>query len=369
MIWSDPFTTSIFYMFMSSLRQKIRNVESTTATHKLLRTLRDSGRLVRNYTQNIDCLEEREGLSTDLTRGPGSRSRFYSKTQREPRPRDAGSPYSGGVECVLLHGSLVGLRCSICSKSCSWDSEDHESTTLSGSAPDCPSCIEYNAKRTRGGRRGFTIGQLRPDIVLYGEEHPNASLVAPLITHDLSLGPDFLLIMGTSLKVHGLKVIVKEFAKAVHKRGGMVVFVSRTKPPESTWGGFIDYWVEWDCDEWVLDLKQRRGEIWLPRGSQEEGKKGRHLTTNGKAGTKVSKAPRPQAIREDRMNEVYHTFKILDSLRQLEDSSGRISERPIYWKKIKRLVVPAIGEEPITQAQTRKSLPAPKSSSRARQCN
>jgi hypothetical protein len=55
MIWTDPFTTSIFYMFISSLRQKIQNeVKSTTEAHDFIRVLRDGGRLVRNYTQNID---------------------------------------------------------------------------------------------------------------------------------------------------------------------------------------------------------------------------------------------------------------------------------------------------------------------------
>ena len=361
MVWSDPFTTSIFYMFISSLRQKIRNdVKSTTIAHKFLRTLRDGGRLVRNYTQNIDCLEEREGLSTDLTRGAGSKARFQARTQREPRPQlvDGDSPHNGGVECVLLHGSLVGLRCGICAKLCSWEMEERQSATLSGSAPDCPSCTDYNAKRTGRGRRGLAVGRLRPDIVLYGEEHPNANLIAPLITHDLSLGPDFLLIMGTSLKVHGLKVMVKEFAKAVHIRGGKVVFVNRTKPPESTWGEFLDYWVEWDCDEWVLDLQERRGDIWLPQGSQVELNIRRESAGDTKVQAKKA-ASRPQATRDDKMNGVYHTFKILDSLSQIKDSSGTKSTRPIYWDKpVRTVVAPAMKAEPSRQA--RKFLPATK---------
>jgi NAD-dependent histone deacetylase SIR2 len=31
--------------------------------------LRDAGNLVRDYIQNIDCLEEKVGLSTDLQKG------------------------------------------------------------------------------------------------------------------------------------------------------------------------------------------------------------------------------------------------------------------------------------------------------------
>jgi NAD-dependent SIR2 family protein deacetylase len=336
MVWTDAFTTSIFYMFISSLRQKIQNeVKSTTETHKFIKVLRDGGRLVRNYTQNIDSLEEREGLCTDLTRGPGNRARFHSKTQREPRPLeiDSESAHSGGVEVVLLHGSLVNLRCGICTKLSSWDEAERESATLSGQAPDCPSCTEYNTKRTGNGRRGLAVGRLRPDIVLYGEEHPHANLVSPLITHDLGLGPDVLLIMGTSLKVHGLKVMVKEFAKAVHTRGGKVVFVNRTKPPESIWGDVIDYWVEWDCDTWVLDLKERREDIWLPQGAIEEKRK----ESPGDTKQSSKKMSRPQCTRDDKMNGIYMTFKILDTLRNATDEKGKPATRFTYWERTSRV--------------------------------
>ncbi|KAH9213266.1 DHS-like NAD/FAD-binding domain-containing protein, partial [Leptodontidium sp. 2 PMI_412] len=249
MVWQDAFTTSIFYMFISSLRQKVKNVASTTESHKFLRILRDGGRLVRNYSQNIDLLEEREGLCTDLSKGTGSKGRFSRR--------------GGGCESVTLHGSLERLRCSICNTKSDWDGEGRIATTLAGSAPDCPTCQTQSNKRAGNGRRKLAVGRLRPDIVLYGEEHPNANLIAPLVTHDLALGPDVLLIMGTSLKVHGLKIMVKEFAKAVHSKGGKVVFVNNTKPSESTWGDVIDYWVQWDCDQWVLDLKDRREDLWL----------------------------------------------------------------------------------------------------------
>jgi len=84
--------------------------------------------------------------------------------------------------------------------------------------------------------------------VLYGEEHPHTHLISPIIQHNLSLGPDMLLILSTSIQVHGLKVLVREFAKAVHDRGGKVVFMNFTKPPESVWADVLDFWVQWDCD-------------------------------------------------------------------------------------------------------------------------
>jgi NAD-dependent SIR2 family protein deacetylase len=317
-IWSNALSTSIFYTFISSLRQKILNdVKSTTETHKFIRALRDAGRLVRNYTQNIDMLESREGLCTELERGTGNRTRFSQKFQREPRPTDetGTSTPDSGVEVVHLHGSLDKLRCGLCAKPSSWDEDDRHQATLAGEAPDCPWCVANSANREGKGRRSLAVGRLRPDIVLYGEEHPSAHLVAPLITHDLSLGPDILLILGTSLRVHGLKVMVREFAKAVHGKGGKVVFVNMTKPPESIWGDVIDYWVEWDCDAWVIDLKERRKEIWLPLGAPND--------ASSKEEKPRTVAKNPAATRPDVTNGAYLTMKIVDQLGRI---SGRISD-------------------------------------------
>lgn len=326
-IWADKLTTSIFYTFISSLRQKILNdVKSTTVTHKFIRALRDGGKLVRNYTQNIDMLEAREGLCTELSRGTGTRGRFNTKLQKELRTGNdhEGGIHDSGVEVVHLHGSLDSLRCGLCARLTSWEDEDRHATTLSGEAPDCPWCTANSAKREGKGRRSLAIGRLRPDIVLYGEEHPSAHLVGPLITHDLSLGPDILLILGTSLRVHGLKVMVREFAKAVHGRGGSVVFVNQTKPPDSIWGDVIDYWIEWDCDAWVADLKERREDIWLPQGTKSE---------VPKEDKPQVPAKNPMATRRDVTNGAYVTRKILTRLRKL---TGR-GEDEEAAKRIERL--------------------------------
>ena len=57
------------------------------------------------------------------------------------------------------------------------------------------------------------------------------------------LRPDILLIIGTSLRTHGVKRLVKDFAKVIHKRAGKVIFVNLTELAES-WDGVIDYWVD-----------------------------------------------------------------------------------------------------------------------------
>ena len=105
--------------------------------------------------------------------------------------------------------------------------------------------------------------QVRPNVVLYGEENPASESISALVSHDLRLGPDILIILGTSLKVHGLKSLVKEFAKAVHsKKNGKVIFVNLSPPSESVWKDTIDYWVETECDTWAHDkLNERQVQI------------------------------------------------------------------------------------------------------------
>ncbi|KAG8167037.1 hypothetical protein KVR01_002726 [Diaporthe batatas] len=351
-IWSDPVKTSVFYTFATNLRQKSREAYPT-GSHHFISHLRDSGRMVRCYTQNIDLLEDKVGLSTRLLLGPGSRSRFSARASRaaaaaaiatataaaaaaaagpaatstsatpiascpadgsdrpEPvaqssRPSDEcqeeekngandtthalategakdqcqqgdaqtvpSSPEPDrGVECVYLHGSLRSLRCFQCGGVIDWDEGDREMQTMSGNQPPCPRCEDATTARQEKGKRALGVGKLRPDIVLYGEEHPESQRISDIIQHDLSLAPDLLIIMGTSLKVHGLKTVVKEFAKAIHnKKDGKVIFINYTKPADSVWADTIDFWVEMDCDAWVNDLKKKKPIIWSPPGTIAE---------------------------------------------------------------------------------------------------
>ena len=271
-IWKDKKSTQTHYTFITSLKHKIDEVQDTSEVHKFIRVLRDGGRLVRNYTQNIDMLEKREGLCTDLSRGVGSKGRFNPKLRKESREGQdhEGGKFDNGVEVVQLHGNLEYLRCTLCLKLSDWEEDDRHLTMLSGEAPPCPHCLKKTETRQENGRRGLSVGTLRPDIVLYGENNPHDAAIGDLSTHDIKIGPDMCIILGTSLKVHGLKLLLREFSKAVHDRGGKVIFVNNTKPSDSIWGDVIDYWVEWDCDAWVRDVKARREGIWTPQGSSPE---------------------------------------------------------------------------------------------------
>jgi NAD-dependent SIR2 family protein deacetylase len=267
-LFQDAKSTTTFYRFISVLREKIHNeVKDTSATHKFIRTMRDGGRLMRCYTQNIDGLEAREGLCTDLRRGKGNKRRFMKKHYEAPMPQQTqGTDFDGGCEVVQLHGDLETLRCTVCATQFTWTDNETE-IFVEGCAPKCVKCAKKSYVRQATGKRGLSVGSLRPNIVLYGEDHPSNSIINPFPAFDASCQPDVLIIMGTSLKVYGLQKIVREFAKAIHeKEKGKVIFVNRTRPAESTWENTLDTFVSMDCDDWVADLKTRRPDLWLRQG-------------------------------------------------------------------------------------------------------
>ncbi|RMD39975.1 hypothetical protein DV735_g5159, partial [Chaetothyriales sp. CBS 134920] len=269
-VFQNAESTSIFYRFITCMRQKIHDdIRDTSDTHKFIKTLRDGGRLMRCYTQNIDALEAREGLCLDLKRGRGTKRRFMKKYYEAPRPeRIQGTDFDGGCEVVQLHGDLDTLRCTVCASQWTWTSNETE-IFLEGCAPKCQKCAAKSDQRQATGKRALSVGSLRPNVVLYGEDHPSNALLSPFVPFDIGTQPDLLIVMGTSLKVFGLQKIVKQFANTVHeqKNGkGKVIFVNRTKPAESVWDSFIDYYVSMDCDDWIQDLKQRRPDLWLRQG-------------------------------------------------------------------------------------------------------
>lgn len=122
--------------------------------------------------------------------------------------------------------------------------------------PPCPACPTTS-------RRGRTLqpGLLRPGILLYNELDLRAQTIPEIIQHNLSLDVDLLLILGTSLIVHGIQKLTRKFAKLAHKNDGLVLYINQKGPPRKHWDGVVDYWVEWKCDAWVNDLTTR--DRWL----------------------------------------------------------------------------------------------------------
>ncbi|KAG5644611.1 hypothetical protein DXG03_008089 [Asterophora parasitica] len=262
-LFRDATSTAVFYTFISKLKQSI-DAASPTPTHHFIRTLDSKKKLLRSYTQNIDGLEEQVGLLGSSS----SEAKTNGKGKTKIKTKD--------VRSVQLHGDIHSVRCMSCSAEypCT---DDHISMFLEGTPPDCPECASRLEARVARSARPTRVGSLRPAIVLYDEPHPLGDEIGTIQSSDLLRRPDMLIIMGTSLKVHGLRKMVKEFAKTVHASApssststanswqGKVIFVNKTAPA-SEWNGIIDYHVEGDTDSWVAkvveDWKKMRPADW-----------------------------------------------------------------------------------------------------------
>ncbi|KAK9457660.1 DHS-like NAD/FAD-binding domain-containing protein [Dipodascopsis uninucleata] len=239
LLFRDPASISVFCTFIARLRSCILGAKST-AVHKFIKLLHDKKKLLRCYTQNIDGLESQDGLRLGVE--------------------------GKSANVVQLHGDIHMLKCTLCNNKYSWSS-NHIKSLSKGIIPECPQCFSKAEERQNAGKRGTSIGVLRPNIVLYGEEHPDGEDIGKCINSDFRAKPDCLIIMGTSLKVIGIKSLARRAAKFVHERKGKVIYINRTPLSRSTWNDVIDYHIESDCDQWVEDLKTRQSEIFLKQSS------------------------------------------------------------------------------------------------------
>ncbi len=125
-LFRDPTSTSIFYSFISQLKQSI-DVASPSRTHRFIRTLDEKKKLLRSYTQNIDGLEEKAGLI-----GSSSQDiKAEGKGKGKIRAKD--------VRNVQLHGDIHRVRCTLCSADLPYK-EEYLQLFTAGLAPDCPEC-------------------------------------------------------------------------------------------------------------------------------------------------------------------------------------------------------------------------------------
>lgn len=213
-----------------------------TAFHHLLRALDDRGRLLRVYTQNIDALELKSGLTFGVPELESRRSKPRSvkgnPDQPEgPVPSSSSSsvprlptPPAETPRCIPLHGTLQSMHCQICLHS--FPLENYLDDLNAGSFPICPQCDQIEETRQAVGKRSRGVGKLRPSVVLYNEMHKDGEEVGEVVARDLvgnskgkgRAGADLLLVVGTSLRVPGTKRMVREFSKAVH---------SRSAPPQN----------------------------------------------------------------------------------------------------------------------------------------
>ncbi|KAI0833272.1 DHS-like NAD/FAD-binding domain-containing protein [Trametes gibbosa] len=243
-VFSSEETTALFCQMIAQLSQLSETAEPTPF-HRFLRVLDERRRLLRVYTQNIDALEEKSGLSFGVpeldskryksraSKGKTTTSTVTVDLPEEPVAGRLPSPPAETPRCIPLHGTLQSMHCQTCRHS--YPLRDYIGSLSSGTPPPCPQCTALEETRQLVGKRSRGIGRLRPSVVLYNEDHKGGEEVGDVVRKDLigsskgkgRAGADLLLVVGTSLRVPGTKRIVREFSKAVRSR-----YDAMNAPPE-----------------------------------------------------------------------------------------------------------------------------------------
>ncbi|GAB1203983.1 hypothetical protein APSETT445_002631 [Aspergillus pseudonomiae] len=232
----DP---SIFYSIAKDI---LPTEKKYSPTHGFIRLLQDKGKLLTNYTQNIDNIEANAGVLPE--------------------------------KIVQCHGSFATATCVKCQYQVSGDALYED--IRKGNVPECTSCqkeIEEDSLRPQGQKRKRstngthksrnsdgdesseeedyelpTPGVMKPDITFFGEDLPD-EFGQRLIRHDRDK-VDLVIVIGTSLKVAPVAEVPGVLPRHVPQ-----IYISRT--PVSHTGFDID--LLGDCDVVVSELCRRAG--------------------------------------------------------------------------------------------------------------
>ncbi|KAJ2781985.1 NAD-dependent deacetylase hst3 [Coemansia javaensis] len=299
-LFHDSGMVGLFYSFVGELRNLVSQA-TCTPTHAFIKQLDEHNKLQRCYTQNIDSLEQRVGLETafqsrcaatataaddddDAVAAAAASGRQSSASDRAPaaaresdcageeeqeeesrppppppratrRRRRQATLDKTFTRAVQLHGSLDNVICTICRTRYPF-TDRMADEFRGGSPPPCPRCKELEVIRGVVGKRSVATGVLRPNIVLYNEAHPQAELIGELSEYDLKRRPDLLIVIGTSLRIPGIKRMIREMSRCVRsctqrsKRAGAgkTIFINRDEPPRG-WEDVFDYYIAGDADQ------------------------------------------------------------------------------------------------------------------------
>lgn len=95
---------------------------------------------------------------------------------------------------------------------------------------------------------------MRPGIIHYHQAHPDEAFIGRMVEKDRNC--DMLVVVGTSLKVDGVKRLVKLFARSPLVAGKRVLVNDRAIGKQ--WEGVFDYFFEGDCIDFVREYTEAR---------------------------------------------------------------------------------------------------------------
>ena len=236
-VYKDDVSTSSFHDMVNEMSRLTKDAKPTEF-HHMLATIASEDRLLRLYSQNVDGIDTGlEPLRTSIPLAKGADGKW---------PRT-----------VQVHGGLDKMVCSKCH-----DLADLEPTLFDGPVPPtCTRCVEVNDIRVGvEGKRSHGIGRMRPRMVLYNEHNPDDEAIGAVTKDDLRKRPDAVIVVGTTLKVPGVRRIVREMCATVRdRRGGVAIWINSDPPPiakdlEDCW----DIIVQGPCDKVAKHAAMRR---------------------------------------------------------------------------------------------------------------
>lgn len=223
---------------MVSSMSRLTKDAKPTEFHHMLATIAKEDRLLRLYSQNVD--------SIDTSLDPLKTTVPLRKDEEGKWPRT-----------VQLHGGLDKMVCSKCHELSDFDAD----LFIGPVPPLCPRCEEINDIRTNHeGKRSHGIGKLRPRMVLYNEHNPDDVAIGKVTQDDLRRRPDAVIVAGTTLKVPGVRRIVREMCGVVRdRRGGVAIWINNDLPPVAKdLEDCFDIIVRGPCDEVAKHAAMRR---------------------------------------------------------------------------------------------------------------
>lgn len=257
-VYKHESSTSSFHTMVREMSEMSKNAQPTPF-HHLLASLAQEGRLLRLYSQNIDCI--------DTAMKP-----LQTQTPLEPK-----APWPATIQ---LHGSLDKMVCTKCA-----DIQPFKGEIFDGpEAPLCESCKNLDEVRTaHAGKRSHGIGRLRPRFVLYNEFNPDEDAIGNVMRADLRARPDAVLVVGTTLKVPGTRRLVKQLCQVARgRKDGLTAWINIDSEPKVP--DFKDCWdlvvkskcdniarlvalPQWDCeigDDYLVSKEQERERLTTP---------------------------------------------------------------------------------------------------------
>ncbi|PHH50151.1 NAD-dependent protein deacetylase hst4 [Ceratocystis fimbriata CBS 114723] len=246
-VYKDNNMTESFHAMVRKLSDMVKEAKPTPF-HHMLASLAEEGRLLRLYTQNIDCIDT--GLEPLASNVP--------LNQKGPWPRT-----------IQLHGSVRHMTCSKCGFLGELQSELFDGPI----PPECAQCLEEELVRMNFARkRSQGVGKLRPRIVLYNEGNPDEEAIGAVSLADLRARPDAVIVVGTTMKIPGLKRLVRELCAVTRdRRDGFTAWINLEPEPQTA--EFRDCWdlvVKAKCDDVATLLSLPRWDeyrAWAANGS------------------------------------------------------------------------------------------------------